>query len=579
MNPAIEVWHASRFARCGACRQDWTLGEGAWAPGMSCPNCGTVITEGAFFGRYQAARRIDVGGLGEVMEAIDSVSGRTVAMKTLRHELFQNPAFLSQFEREAITLANLAHPNIVEVYEFFQDRGIHLLAMEYLDHGTLLSRVRQGGPVPERDLLRIGIDAVRGLTAALAKGVLHRDIKPANILFDAHGRAKLVDFGLALPIDEALAATGGNWGSPYYVPPERIENLPEDFRGDIYSLGVTLFHAASGRTPFQATSASAMAWKHLKAQHVSVKTFARHLSEPTAAIINRCMERRPDDRFQSYFDLLDTLESAEKLLVFRPPTRPAPAPDLIGASNESAWALRWAAIGATALALLAGAFTALRFHAGGPDLAAPSNEPAAYAQEPTPPPHLPAAPTPASASPGQVAIELDSYHTAPGNQTEIDIRACQPQAELSTAEARRAHDRPELTRIVAFHNIPPRQWTRVQVEFVPAKNGMVNLILKGPSRSQDAGSEPSVYWDDAEVSGTDGSLSNGGMEDAGPDGSLLDWRPSGPNREELKPIENPDFVRSGGRSVQARSLAFATQTLKVKQGAKVTVSAWAYLAD
>lgn len=352
MNPAIEVWHVNRFARCGACRQDWTLREEIWAPGMSCPNCGTVITEGAFFRHYQAVRRIDVGGLGEVMEAIDSVSGRTVAIKTLRHELFHNPTFLAQFAREAITLANLAHPNIVEVYEFFQDRGIHLLAMEYLDHGTLLSRVRREGPLPERDLLRIGIDAVRGLAAALAKGVLHHDIKPANILFDAHGRAKLVDFGLALPIDQALAATGGNWGSPYYVPPERIENLPEDFRGDIYSLGVALFHAASGRTPFQATSASTMAWKHLKAQHVSVKTFARHLSEPTAALINTCMERRPGDRFQSYFDLLDAMESAEKKLLFRPPPKPAPAPDIIGASAESSWTLRWIGLGFATVLLL-----------------------------------------------------------------------------------------------------------------------------------------------------------------------------------------------------------------------------------
>lgn len=95
-----------------------------------------------------------------------------------------------------------------------------------------------------------------------------------------------------------------------------------------------------------------MAWKHLKAQHVSVKTFARHLSEPTAGIINRCMERRPDDRFQSHFDLLDALESAEKQLLFRPPTRPAPAPDIIGASNESAWTFRWIGLGCVAMLLL-----------------------------------------------------------------------------------------------------------------------------------------------------------------------------------------------------------------------------------
>lgn len=333
---------------------------------MSCPSCGTLIVASAFFGHYQGVRRLASGGLGDVIEAVDSVTGRKVAIKTLRNQIFGNPQFVAQFAREAAILANLAHPNIAEVYEFFQLGGALFLAMEYVEGGSLLDRIRLHGRVPERDLLRIGIDVVRGLTAALAKGVLHRDVKPANILFDAYGRAKLVDFGLAMSVGESVAGMGGQWGSPYYVPPERLDGDPEDFLGDMYSLGVTLFHAAAGRTPFQATSASVMAWKHLKSQHVSAKTFAAHLSDGTVTLINRCKARRPADRFPNYFELLDALESAEKRLIFARPGK-ATTQDLMGAARESAWSLRWVGIATVTMLLIAGGILALTSHSRGPD--------------------------------------------------------------------------------------------------------------------------------------------------------------------------------------------------------------------
>lgn len=374
----------NRHARCGACGQAWVLREELWGPGMACPACGTPVPETALLGQYQVVRRLDTGGLGDVFEAIDSVISRTVAIKTLRHGLFRDPGFIAQFAREADVLGALAHPNIAGIFEFFPCRGTHCLVMEFLPKGNLLSQIRQHGPLSESDLLRVGMDAVRGLAAALEKGLLHRDVKPANILFDAQGRAKLADFGLSVPLEQALAMTGPAWGSPYYIPPERIEGRPEDFRGDMYSLGVTLFHAAAGRTPFQATSASVMAWKHLKAQHVSVKTFARHLSEPTSSLINRCMERRPEDRFRTYFELLDALESARKELVFAPPTPKPPPPDLIGASGASAWTFRWLGAGAISAVLIAGIILALRTRDRGFDIYDTFAEPAAGSVEPGP---------------------------------------------------------------------------------------------------------------------------------------------------------------------------------------------------
>ncbi|HPA16253.1 MAG TPA: protein kinase [Verrucomicrobiae bacterium] len=356
-----------RFCRCGTCGGEWRIPAAQWGGDMVCPGCGGFIGRGVFLGHFQAVRRVASGGFGDVIEGIDSVIGRRVAIKTLRHRLLENPQFVARFAREAEVLAGLSHPNVAEVYGFFGQGDTHYLVMEFVEGGSLLARIQRGGRVPEEELLRIATGAVRGLLAALAKRVLHRDIKPANMLFAGQGRIKLVDFGLAVSVEEAIAGMGERIGSPHYTAPERIEGAAEDFRGDMYSLGVTLFHAAAGRTPFQATDATVMAWKHLKAQRVSVKTFAPGLSDDTVALINRCMARRPEDRFRTYFELLDALESAQKELVFAPTKKAAPPPDLVGASPESSWALRWLGIGAAAVLLFAGGIFALKSRDRGPE--------------------------------------------------------------------------------------------------------------------------------------------------------------------------------------------------------------------
>gem|GEM_PF-1455095 len=341
------------FARCPACQQSWLQLADSWGPGMTCPACGLPVPPGAVLGRFQLVREISSGGLGSVHEAIDSNSGRPVAIKTLKPGILSDAAAVSRFAHEAQIAASLSHPNIAEVYEFGHANGIYFLAMELLDHGSLAARI-QSGRLPERDVLRVGLDVARGLQAASAKGLLHRDIKPGNIVFDPHGRAKLVDFGLAMPVEELRRGEGGAWGSPYYVPPERLDGTQEDFRSDIYSLGASLFHAAAGRPPFKATSASVAAWKHLKAQRVSVKAFAPHLSEETCSVINRCIERRPQDRYDNYFALIEALESALKHAMQSPETAAAPVGQVIGPGPQSDWGLRWITVGAVLVLVITG---------------------------------------------------------------------------------------------------------------------------------------------------------------------------------------------------------------------------------
>jgi hypothetical protein len=154
----------------------------------------------------------------------------------------------------------------------------------------------------------------QGLQAAHQKGLIHRDVKPGNILFADAQTAKIVDFGLALLAEHEAEERGEVWGTPYYVAPEKLDHQPEDFRSDMYSLGGTLFHAIAGRPPFEADTASMVALKHLKSKAVSLQAFAPDVSSATAYVINRTLHKEPDERYQSYAELIEHLEYAKAQL-------------------------------------------------------------------------------------------------------------------------------------------------------------------------------------------------------------------------------------------------------------------------
>lgn len=346
---------AERRARCGKCGLGWGVVEAAWGAGMSCPGCGTPVAPMALVGHYQMVRAVASGGLGTVYEGVDSITGRAVAVKVLRDELSADTRLVGEFRGEAMLAGGLHHPNVVEVYDFIEEAGRCYLVMEFLAHGSLAERIKPG-PLPEAEILKIAEDLVRGLQAASMVGLLHRDIKPANVVFDGHGRARLVDFGLSMRAEEALVARGQPWGSPFYIPPERLDGAPEDVRSDMYSLGATLFHAAAGRPLFEGRTATALVRKHLKARHAPVRALASHLSAETGAIIDRCLARRPHDRFESYFELMDAIEAARRKLAAGAgivhSARERAVPDIIGAGRERSLTFWIIGVGALGLALL-----------------------------------------------------------------------------------------------------------------------------------------------------------------------------------------------------------------------------------
>lgn len=267
------------------------------------------------FDHYELLEFIASGGMGTVYKARDLNLNRILALKLLRKEFSADAEYIEKLETEAKITASVTHPNVVEVFSFGSDQGVYYIAMELVDKGSLDDLMTLQQRIAEAQVLEIGSQVAQGLRAAYQAGLIHRDVKPGNILFaDAH-TAKIVDFGLAMPLEQAQEGEEDIWGTPYYVAPEKLNHEPEDFRSDIYSLGGTLFHALAGRPPFEAENASLVALKHLKSQVVSLQAFAPDISSPTAYVINRTLAKNPDDRYQSYDELIEHLEYARSQLL------------------------------------------------------------------------------------------------------------------------------------------------------------------------------------------------------------------------------------------------------------------------
>ena len=260
---------------------------------------------------FTLVETLGAGGMGAVYRALDTNLDRNVALKVVRKEFSADAEYLAKFEREARITASVNHPHVVKVYSFGSDHGLFYIAMELVDKGSLDDLMSLQQRVAEVQALQVGIQVAQGLQAALQKGLIHRDVKPGNILFADAQTAKIVDFGLALLAAHEAEERGEVWGTPYYVAPEKLDHQPEDFRSDLYSLGGTLFHAIAGRPPFEAETASMVALKHLKSQAVSLQAFAPDVSSATAYVINRMLHKDPDQRYQSYAELIEHMEYAK----------------------------------------------------------------------------------------------------------------------------------------------------------------------------------------------------------------------------------------------------------------------------
>jgi eukaryotic-like serine/threonine-protein kinase len=268
-------------------------------------------------GRFRIDRLLGRGGMSSVWQAYDEELGRPVAIKLLHARRLESADSVDRFEREARTLALLAHPGIVTVIDRGETDGRPFIVCELVDGRDLHERISLEGRLPIAEALAIAVQVAAALAYAHDRRVVHRDVKPHNVLLTADGHAKLTDFGIAR-VDDAPALTnpGRVLGTGDYVAPEQAQGRPLDGRADIYSLGALLYHCLTGVPPYRGASFVEIAEQHLRAPVPSVQARRPDVSDGVEAIVARALAKRPEDRFATVGDMQTALE-AELLALTR----------------------------------------------------------------------------------------------------------------------------------------------------------------------------------------------------------------------------------------------------------------------
>jgi len=266
-------------------------------------------------GDFDLLAKLGEGGMGAVYQARQVSMDRLVALKVLTPKLASNAEFVQRFLQEARATARLNHSNIVAGISVGQADGYHYFAMEYIEGQNLDQLIREKGALSEDECVRLGAAIASALAHAHANGIVHRDVKPANVLLDKDGVPKLADLGLAKAAygtkeDSSLTQSGSAVGTPYYMAPEQARADPDiDGRADIYALGCTLYHAATGRTPFEADSPALIMVKHISEKMPHPRGYRPELSETFCGILERMLIRRREDRYAEMSQVADDLEA------------------------------------------------------------------------------------------------------------------------------------------------------------------------------------------------------------------------------------------------------------------------------
>ncbi|MEI6675738.1 MAG: serine/threonine-protein kinase [Verrucomicrobiota bacterium] len=303
------------IASCHACGSPMDVTAVAPFAKVECPSCGAHTRVKCKFGPYTLLRRHAIGGMSVVFVAHDDILNREVAVKILNESYSADARRIAAFEEEACITASFSHPHVVRVFTTGRAFERFFIAMELVVGGHFEHQINVRGTIPEREMLPLAIQVAEGLKAALAAGLIHRDIKPGNILLDGDGNAKIVDFGLALLLDKSGTVQAQEiWATPYYVPPETIEGDPEDFRSDMYAFGATLYHALAGRPSCNEESMATNILRDAKRKVVPLHSAASWITPQTCAVVERAMAYEPDQRFQSYDEMIARLNDALKQL-------------------------------------------------------------------------------------------------------------------------------------------------------------------------------------------------------------------------------------------------------------------------
>jgi serine/threonine-protein kinase len=260
-------------------------------------------------GNCRIIEEIASGGMAVVYKAVQESLNRTVAVKALKTSVAAEQQFATRFEREALSLAQLQHENIVHVYDFHRERGALFIVMEYVEGIDLYDLLDRCGRLPVDVAAIIAMQVARALDYAHYRAIIHRDIKPANVMVSRSGGVKLMDFGIARdPSFGDLTETGTGLGTPSYMSPEQILGDKLDFRSDLFSLGIVLYQMCTGRKPFVEDEQKSVMHKIRLERHPSARKLNPEIPRELERIIDRCLRKVPRERWRSTQDLVLALE-------------------------------------------------------------------------------------------------------------------------------------------------------------------------------------------------------------------------------------------------------------------------------
>ena len=249
-------------------------------------------------GRYEVEELVGHGGMSSVYKARDSLLERHVALKILHEQYNGDEDFVERFKREARSVAQLQHPNIVTVIDRGEEDGRQYIVFEYIDGENLKERVVREGRLDVREALEIAVEVARGLAFAHEQGLVHRDVKPQNVLLNGDDRAKVTDFGIARTVDmDGMTQTGTVLGTSNYIAPEQASGQRVDAHSDVYSLGAVLYELLAGDVPFPGESFVAVAMKHVHEPPPNLLDVREGVPLRVAAAVDRALEKDPEQRF------------------------------------------------------------------------------------------------------------------------------------------------------------------------------------------------------------------------------------------------------------------------------------------
>ena len=287
-------------------------------------------------GVYEVQGVIGSGGMGVVLKALDPALNRYVAIKLLSPHLGNSGAARQRFSREAQAAAAVVHNNVVEIHGVADTQGLPYLVMPYVRGPSLQKRINDEGPLAVVEILRVGMQAAAGLSAAHAQGLVHRDVKPANILLaDGIERVKLTDFGLARAADDAsLTRTGIIAGTPQYMSPEQARGESVDQRSDLFSLGSVLYAMCTGHSPFRAETSYGVLRRIIDDAPKPIREINPDVPEWLCQIITKLLSKNSSDRYESAGEVAELLKACLAHLQ-QPTAVPLPASLAVGPASKS----------------------------------------------------------------------------------------------------------------------------------------------------------------------------------------------------------------------------------------------------